>query len=130
MGLIAAAMSVLAGCAGHVTGVPEPRQSADERIAAGRRLMAHYGCGSCHYIPGVPGADAMAAPPLDYFYQRSTIAGQLGNNEANLIQWIQDPQAIAPGTAMPDLGVSEEEARAIAAYLYHEPGWIVDWVRR
>jgi cytochrome c1 len=32
-------------------------------------------------------------------------------------RWIQSPQAIAPGTAMPDLGVSEREAQAIAAYL-------------
>jgi cytochrome c1 len=35
-----------------------------------------------------------------------------------LIKWIRNPQQIEPGTAMPDLGVSEDEAGDIAAYLY------------
>lgn len=34
------------------------------------------------------------------------------------MQWVMNPQAVEPGTAMPDLGVSEPEARHIAAYLY------------
>jgi cytochrome c1 len=63
----------------------------------------------------------MAAPPLDHFYARSYIAGRLPNTEENLLKWIQDPQQIEPGTAMPNLGVSEDEARDIAAYLYHQP---------
>jgi thiamine biosynthesis protein ThiI len=46
-------------------------------VAAGRRLLAGYGCGTCHSIPGIPGADAKAAPPLDCFYERSYIAGRL-----------------------------------------------------
>jgi cytochrome c1 len=69
----------------------------------------------------VPGADAMAAPPLDHFYARSYIAGRLPNTEENLIKWIQDPQQIEPGNAMPNLGVTPDEARDIASYLYHEP---------
>jgi len=90
-------------------------------VTAGRGLIARYGCGACHAIPGVPGADAMAAPPLDHFYQRSYIAGRLPNTEENLIKWIQVPQQIEPGTAMPNLGVTQDEARDIAAYLYHQP---------
>jgi cytochrome c len=62
----------------------------------------------------------MAAPPLHRFYQRSFIAGRLPNTEDNLIRWIQDPQQVEPGTAMPDLGVTEDEARDIAAYLYQQ----------
>jgi len=69
----------------------------------------------------VPGADAMGAPPLDHFYQRSYIAGRLPNTEENLIKWIQIPQQIEPGSAMPNLGVTQDEARDIAAYLYHRP---------
>jgi cytochrome c1 len=115
------AMLLLAACAGQPIGVPEPRAPADSRVADGRALIASYGCGSCHAIQGVPGADAMAAPPLHRFYQRSYIAGRLANTEENLVAWIQNPQDIEPGTAMPDLGVSAEEARAIAAYLYYEP---------
>jgi cytochrome c1 len=35
-----------------------------------------------------------------------------------LIRWIETPQAIEPGTAMPNLGVTEQRARDMAAYLY------------
>lgn len=107
-------------CVGQVNGVPEPRVSSSDSIAHGRQLIASYGCGSCHSIPGVPGADAMAAPPLNRFYERTYIAGRLPNQWDNLIRWIQDPQAIEPDTAMPNLGVSETDARDIAAYLYHQ----------
>jgi cytochrome c len=120
--LITAVMLLLAGCTGDVNGVPEPRVPSDSKsVGEGRKLIANYGCGSCHTIPGVPGADSMAAPPLDHFYQRIYIAGRLPNTWDNLIKWIQDPQGVEPGTAMPNLGVSEVEARNIAAYLYHQP---------
>lgn len=113
---------LLAACSGGVNGLPEPRISADDpRVEDGRALIASYGCGSCHTIPGVPGADARVGPALDHFYARSFIAGRLSNTEQNLSQWIQHPQEIDPGNAMPDLGVTEEQARAISAYLYHQP---------
>ena len=109
----------LVACAGQVNGVPEPRESTPAMVDAGRSLIASYGCGACHSIPGVPGADAMAAPPLNCFYQRTYIAGRLPNTWDNLIKWIQNPQLVEPGTAMPNLGVSQKEADNIAAYLYH-----------
>jgi len=84
-------------------------------------LIASYGCGSCHSISGVPGADGMAAPPLECFYERTYIAGRLPNTWDNLIEWIQNPQKVEPGTAMPDLGVKRDEAHDIAAYLYDQP---------
>ena len=118
---VVAIMFLLFACSGGVNGVPEPRSSSENDIEAGRRLIASYGCGSCHAIPGIPGADAMAAPPLACFFERTYIAGRLPNVEENLIKWIQSPQQIEPGTAMPDLGVSKEEAHDIAAYLYHPP---------
>ena len=52
------------------------------------------------------------------FARRAYIAGQLPNQPENLIRWLVDPQAIEPGTAMPDLDVTPELARDIAAYLY------------
>jgi cytochrome c1 len=57
-------------------------------------------------------------PPLENWSRRGFIAGELPNNGANLIRWIMDPQGVEPGTAMPELGVSEEQARDIAAYLF------------
>jgi cytochrome c1 len=115
---------LLVACSGEIDGIPGPRAAADDQVAAGRQLLASYGCGSCHTIPGIPGADAKAAPPLDRFYERSYIAGRLPNTEANLAQWIQNPQQIDPGNAMPDLGVTQEQAQAMVAYLYHPPSLI------
>jgi len=45
----------------------------------------------------------------------------LPNTEQNLVNWIRDPQQIEPGTAMPTLGVTEDDARAISAFLYRQP---------
>jgi hypothetical protein len=74
---------MLAGCSGQegVNGVPEPRAYSDASVESGRRLLASYGCGSCHSIPGVPGAHSMAGPPLDHFYERIYIAGRLPNTQ-------------------------------------------------
>ncbi|MDQ4134461.1 MAG: c-type cytochrome [Actinomycetota bacterium] len=83
----------------------------------GKRAISRYGCGSCHTIPGVKGADSLVGPPLIHFSKRSFIAGRLPNNEENLTRWILDPQAVEPGTAMPNLQVTEQDARNIAAYL-------------
>jgi cytochrome c2 len=84
----------------------------------GRVAIARYGCGSCHLVPGVRGADGMVGPPLIQWSRRAYIAGRLPNTPSDLVQWIVAPQAIEPGTAMPMLGVSVDEARDIAAYLY------------
>jgi cytochrome c len=83
----------------------------------GQRLISDYGCGSCHVVPGVGGADGLVGPPLTDFGRRSYIAGVLPNNAGNLQHWIRDPQSVVPGNAMPDLGVSPVDARDIAAYL-------------
>lgn len=84
----------------------------------GRTLIVSYGCPKCHTIPGVPGADGMTGPPLDRIAGRTHLAGRLPNTPENLMRWIRDPQGISPGTAMPNLHVSEKDGRDIAAYLY------------
>jgi cytochrome c len=84
----------------------------------GAELISRYGCGSCHTVPGVKGADGLVGPPLTRFGRRSYIAGELVNSGPNLQRWVMDPQAIEPGTAMPDLGVDATDAQDIAAYLF------------
>jgi len=69
-------------------------------------------------VPGVRQALGMVGPPLTTFGRRAYIAGEAPNTARSLIQWIMSPQSIEPGTAMPALGVSEAQARDIAAYLY------------
>lgn len=83
----------------------------------GARLIQQFGCGGCHTVPGVTGADGLVGPPLTRFGARSYVAGELTNNADNLQRWIQNPQAVEAGTAMPNLGVTAVDAQDIAAYL-------------
>jgi cytochrome c len=80
-------------------------------------LMIQYGCPTCHVIAHVPGAVGKVGPALDDLAQRSYLAGTLQNTPQNLIHWIQHPQQIHPGTAMPEMGVTSEDAARIAAFL-------------
>lgn len=57
-------------------------------------------------------------PPLNFFARRTYIAGELPNTPENLFRWIRSPQSVEPNTAMPNLGLSEEQARDVVAYLY------------
>lgn len=113
----ALAAALLAACPAVGT---QRAPEAGERVQAelGRELIKQYGCGSCHTIPGVAGADGLVGPPLTHFSQRGYIAGRLTNSPENLARWIQDPDGVDPETAMPDLGVTAEEARNMAAYLH------------
>ncbi|HEU4565694.1 MAG TPA: c-type cytochrome [Gemmatimonadaceae bacterium] len=84
----------------------------------GREALKRYGCQSCHTIPGVTGADGLVGPPLAGIGKRVYIAGVLPNTPANLVKWIESPQAVDSLTAMPTLGVSASDARDMASYLY------------
>lgn len=84
----------------------------------GPLLIRAYGCGTCHTIAGVSGANGLVGPPLTGIAQRSYIAGVLPNAPENLVRWIENPKAVDSLTAMPVLGVSPADARDIAAYLY------------
>lgn len=84
----------------------------------GKDLFTAYGCGACHQLPNVSSYPGHIGPPLTGWSQRKYIAGRVPNEPRWLIRWIMDPQEIEPGTAMPRLGVTEPEARDIAAYLY------------
>jgi cytochrome c len=85
---------------------------------AGRTEIRKYGCNTCHEISGVPGARGLVGPPLDGVTRRYYIAGALQNTPDNLILWIQHPREVVPRTAMPEMGVTEQDSRDIAAYLY------------
>jgi len=84
----------------------------------GEAMFIQYGCGSCHHIGYVRKATGLVGPPLGGIAERTMLAGRAPNTPANMIAWIRDPQAIEPGTAMPNLGVDERTARDMAAYLY------------
>lgn len=84
----------------------------------GQLLIAEHGCTACHVIPGVAGFTGTVGPSLEGFGRRAYIGGVLPNRPMMLTAWLRDPPAIDPATAMPGLGLSEAEARDIAAYLY------------
>jgi len=87
--------------------------------ARGRALVLSYGCRACHTVPGFPPlAEHGVGPPLTGFAQRRYIGGILPNRPANLVDWLQDPPAFSPDTAMPDMGLSRAEAMDVARYLY------------
>lgn len=94
------------------------QQSTGGNVKIGEHLIYAYGCGSCHVIPGVAGANGTVGPTLRGFGARYYVAGSLVNTPDNLARWIAQPQEVDPGNAMPDLGVTEHQARDIAAYLY------------
>jgi cytochrome c1 len=83
----------------------------------GAVLMVREACGACHQIPGIQEASGEVGPPLAGMARRTIIAGVLPNTPENMARWIRDPQGVVPGNAMPDVGLSEQEARDMAAYL-------------
>lgn len=86
--------------------------------ARGKAAIRRHGCGACHSIAGINDADGQVGPPLATIASRTEIAGVLPNQPDQMIRWLRHPQAVLPGNGMPDLGLSEAEARDIAAYLY------------
>lgn len=107
----------LSGCQGGQT-TRSYSVAAIGDAAHGKQLIQGYGCGACHIVPGVHGAHGLVGPPLLYFSQRTMIAGELPNTPENLVRWIEHPRSVEPKTAMPDLGLSSDQAYDIAAYLY------------
>jgi cytochrome c2 len=83
----------------------------------GAKLIASTGCGACHSIRGIENAHGLVGPPLDNIGARTIIAGLLPNTPENMERWLEAPQRIVPGNAMPDMGLSQGDAADITAYL-------------
>jgi cytochrome c oxidase assembly factor CtaG/cytochrome c551/c552 len=122
-GSTTASMIVLLVMLARCTDYPGDRIAAAKQATRGgdpdrgRIAIRRYGCGSCHTIPGVAGAEATVGPPLDKIAVRTYLAGRLVNNPANLMRWIREPRSVDPKTAMPDVGVTPADTKDIAAYL-------------
>ena len=115
--LAASLLTLISGCrGGRYTHPVEIVPGGNARIGA--HLIESYRCGACHMIPGIEDADGLVGPPLILFARRTYIGGELPNTPPNLIRWIRDPAAVEPGTAMPTLGLTNQQARDVAAYLY------------
>ncbi len=100
---------------------PEAAQVAGGDPVRGFVAFRQRGCGACHSLDGMPGAEGLVGPPLDGLVRRTYVAGVLTNTPGNLARWIRDPRGIDSLTAMPNLDVGAQEARDIAAFLYTRP---------
>lgn len=123
---IGAAIALLFAAIGAAGFAWSSRQQSEEMARAmtggnpshAPEIMRRYGCGGCHTIPGLSGADGQVGPPLAGLVHRVYVGGIAPNSPDNLIQWIVAPQRLSPRSAMPATGISEAEARDVAAYLY------------
>jgi cytochrome c2 len=126
---VAAAVLVLAASAGVAWNAFDARADRFARArmsvggdpVRGAQAIAARGCATCHDIPGIRPSGAQVGPSLEGLATRPFLAGQVRNRPDRLIAWIMDPKSIEPGTAMPDLGIGEVEARDIATYLVAQP---------
>jgi cytochrome c2 len=115
--LAAIALLAAALAAGAAAANQTDVATANGDATRGQDLITRLGCGACHVIPGIIGADGMVGPPLDHIASRGFLAGMLDNSFDNMVTWLRHPQQIVPGNAMPNLGLSEAHGRDIAAYL-------------
>ena len=101
------------------TWVSRERQAAaqDAAVSAGKRVFETNACMNCHTVNGTA-ADGRFGPDLTHLMSRGTLAsGAAGNTPANLRLWIQNPDAIKPGSLMPAMKLSDGDLNALTAYL-------------
>jgi cytochrome c oxidase subunit II len=98
--------------AGQKTAPAEPTGAA----ADGKAIFSRSACVGCHTIQGV--SAGVLGPNLSHFGSRTMLAaGMWPNTPANVAAWVKEPQRLKPGVKMPDLGLTDEQAAAVAAYL-------------
>jgi cytochrome c oxidase subunit II len=84
--------------------------------AAGKDLFTQRACVGCHTIRGV--STGALGPDLTHFGSRALFgAGLWPTTPDNVAAWVKDPPALKPGSRMPNLGLSDADARALALYL-------------
>ncbi len=118
LGVLLALASAGAACNNGHPDLAAAINSAGGDPSRGHAVIQQYGCGACHEIPGVAGAHGLVGPPLLWFARRSYVAGELPNTADNLALWIRTPERIHPRTAMPAVGLDEQQTRDVVAYLY------------
>jgi cytochrome c oxidase subunit 2 len=95
-----------------------PVPPSDSLALEGAKVFANPGklCSTCHTMNGV--SAGVVGPNLSHVGSRRFIAaGLLENTPTNIARWVQNPPAVKPGALMPVIGITPDEARALAAYL-------------
>lgn len=105
---------LLAACDGPPDRTPT---LGDADVERGRQLAIHKGCVACHALPGVKWPRGGLGPSLEDFARQGLIAGRLPNQPGVLLQFVRNAPAHLPGTAMPAIPLTDQEARDVTAYL-------------
>ena len=88
-----------------------------DSVAKGRAIFEHTACINCHRITGTA-ANGTFGPDLTHLMSRDTIAsGAADNTHDKLRLWIENPDAIKPGSLMPAMKLSDPDLDAVTAYL-------------
>jgi cytochrome c oxidase subunit II len=96
----------------------KPAPAEDPLVAQGQKLFLMKGCVGCHSLVAYNAPAGLLGPNLANVGARTYIAaGTLPNTDENLAHWIRVPQDVKHGVLMPNLGVSEDEAKALVAFL-------------
>jgi cytochrome c oxidase subunit II len=96
----------------------QQRPAADDQtVIAGQRVFETTACINCHAIAGTA-ATGRFGPDLTHLMSRRTIAsGAAENTTEKLRLWIENPDAIKPGSLMPAMKLSEADMDALVRYL-------------
>jgi cytochrome c oxidase subunit 2 len=89
----------------------------DQSVTAGRRIFETTACINCHAIAGTA-ATGRFGPDLTHLMSRRTIAsGAAENTTEKLRLWIENPDAIKPGSLMPAMKLNDADLDALVRYL-------------
>jgi cytochrome c2 len=124
--IILAVIAVAGGFAGAAANYMRERHKKTEHAIAmtqgnpdrAMESIVRYGCAACHNVPGAQMPGGLAAVPLAGVADRLYVGGVVENTPENLVRWIVNPKQFNPKTAMPVTGITEPQARDVAAYLY------------
>jgi cytochrome c oxidase subunit 2 len=96
-------------------------QPASADAMRGQQVFTGRTCASCHAVEGTARTPDVG-PNLAHLGDRETLgAGVIDNTRENLTRWLDNPQAIKPGSLMPDLNLTPDEVAALVAYLEGQP---------
>lgn len=109
---------MLAACSGAAETQTQTRAVPSGDPARGLEIMREAGCGACHDIPGLDWPKGQVGPPLSGLGDRALIGSGLPNRPETLIPYLMDAPEVDPGSPMPPMPITGEEARHVAAWLY------------
>jgi cytochrome c oxidase subunit 2 len=92
-------------------------QPASELAAQGERVFMRESCAGCHTVKGTE-AQGTYGPELSDIGARDWLGAiTVRNTPENMRQWITDSQEIKPGNLMPRIPMSDDDVKAVVAYL-------------